>query len=211
MKPEEALKEIRKSEERNFNQSIDLIVNLKKFDVKKTSINTFITIPYKIREKKLFGFIDLKSDLIETIPKNNFQLYKDKKKIKNLLKKYDFFISSMVNMPSVATTFGRLLGPSGKMPSPKMGIITNEDEKSIKEVIEKINKSIKVQTKEPSIKVVIGVEKMPDNEIIENIKQFYSTLIHELPLGKDNIKNVMIKLTMCKPVKVEIWNGCWKK
>ena len=37
-------------------------------------------------------------------------------------------------MPSVATGFGRALGPTGKMPSPQLGIILNADEKSIKEL-----------------------------------------------------------------------------
>ena len=35
-------------------------------------------------------------------------------------------------MPVVATTFGRALGPTGKMPSPQLGIVANEDDNSIK-------------------------------------------------------------------------------
>ena len=37
-------------------------------------------------------------------------------------------------MPKVATTFGRILGPLGKMPSPQLGIILNTDDKTINEL-----------------------------------------------------------------------------
>jgi len=205
MELKKALEEIRKnSKERKFDQSVDLIVNLKKFDVKKTQINIFVTLPHRIKEKKICGFIENKSDLIETIPKANFISYKSKKDIKKLVKQFDFFIASAPLMPSVATTFGRVLGPAGKMPSPKLGIIMNENEKDIKDVLNKINNVIRIQTKEPSIKIVIGKEKMKDEDIVENIKVAYSAIVNELPNKKENIKSTMIKLTMGKPIKVEI-------
>ena len=36
-----ALIELRKNKERKFNETVDLIVNLQKFDVKRNSINIF--------------------------------------------------------------------------------------------------------------------------------------------------------------------------
>ena len=51
--------------------------------------------------------------------------------MKKLVKKYDFFLASGPNMPAVATTFGKVLGPVGKMPSPQLGILPSEDEKMI--------------------------------------------------------------------------------
>jgi large subunit ribosomal protein L1 len=204
MELKKALEEIRRGEERKFEQSIDLIVNLRKFDIKKNSINTFIILPHKIKDKKICGFLETKTNLIDIIPKANFIGYKDKKSIKKLVKKYDFFVASAPLMPAVATTFGRILGPAGKMPSPKLGIIMGESENNIKEVIKKINNTIRVQTKEPSIKIIIAREKMKDDDILENIKSAYNSIINELPNKKENIKSVMIKLTMGKPVKVEM-------
>jgi ribosomal protein L1 len=64
---------------------------------------------------------------------------KDPSKLDNLVKEYDFFIANAKLMPTVATTFGRVLGPASKMPSPQLGVVMNEDEKTIKEVLEKIN------------------------------------------------------------------------
>lgn len=202
---DKALEEIRKNaKERKFEQTVELIVNLKKFDTKKNSINTFINLPNKIKDKIICGFIDGKSELIDVIPKANFPLYKDKKKIKNLVKKYDFFIASGPNMPAVATTFGRVLGPAGKMPSPKLGIVMAETKEGIQEVVNKINTAVRIQTKEPSIKIAIGKEKMADDKIGANVKLAYNSIMKELPLGKDNIKNVIIKLTMGKPVRIKL-------
>jgi large subunit ribosomal protein L1 len=205
MEIKKAIEELRKEEKRKFEQSVELIVNLKKFDVKKTPINTFVTIPHRIKDKRICGFIEIKSELIDFIPKKDFPIYKEnKKKIKDLAKNYDFFISSAANMPMVATIFGRVLGPAGKMPSPKLGIIINEDEKSVKEIVEKINKVVRIQTKEPSIKLSIAKEKMKDSEIADNIKKIYNSILNELPRKKDNIKSVMIKTTMGKPIKVDM-------
>lgn len=204
MKLEDAIKKIRKTKERKFNQTIDLIVNLKKFDVKKTQINFFITLPNKIKDKRICGFIEVKTDLINTIPKSSFIKYKNKKELKSLVKKYDFFISSGANMPSVATTFGRVLGPAGKMPSPKLGILANESKEEIIKLIEKINSVVRIQTKEPSIKIKIGTEKMEDKAIIDNLKTAHNAIVNELPKGKENIKSVIIKLTMGKPIKIDV-------
>jgi len=200
-----ALEEIRKnSKERKFDQSVELIVNLKKYDVKKNPINVFVNLPNKIKDKKICGFIESKSDLVDVIPKASFPIYKDKKKVKNLVKKYDFFIASGPNMPAVATTFGRVLGPAGKMPSPKLGIVMTESPEAIKEVVEKIDSATRIQTKEPCVKIAIGKEKMEDAKISANIQSAYKIIVKELPLGKDNVRNIMIKLTMGKPIKVKL-------
>ena len=201
-KLEQAIELIKKDKERKFNQSVDLIVNLRKFDLKKTQINSFVTLPHKIKEKKVCGFIESKSSVINTIPRSQFPIYKDKKKVKKLIKEYDFFIASAPNMPLVATTFGRVLGPAGKMPSPKLGILTDDSEKNVKELIERINKTIRVQTKEPSIKVSMGKLSMKENELVENATHVYYSILNELPNGKDNIKSVIVKSTMGKPFKV---------
>ena len=160
--------------------------------------------PNKIKDKRVCGFIESKSSIINTIPKSQFPVYKDKKKVKKLVKEYDFFIASAPNMPLVATTFGRVLGPASKMPSPKLGILIDDSEKNVKELVEKINKIVRIQTKEPSIKVSIGKVSMKDNEIAENAIHVYNSILHELPNNKDNIKSVMIKTTMGKPLRVEI-------
>ncbi|MDO8528673.1 MAG: hypothetical protein Q7S06_02160 [Nanoarchaeota archaeon] len=202
---EKALIELRKNiKERKFNQSVDLIINLRKFDPKRNSLNLFVQVPFKIKDKKIAAFLESKNKNVETISAEEFRKYSDKKEVDKLVKEFDFFISQASLMPKVAATFGRVLGPAGKMPSPQLGIIMNADEKIINEIKTKINNSVKIRTKEPSIKVLIGKQNMKDEEIVENILTVYNSALKNLPKGKENIKNIEIKFTMSKPQKVRI-------
>ena len=199
-----ALDELRKNEERKFNQTADLIINLQKFDVKKQNLNLFLEVPYKIKDKKIAGFFESKNKDIETITPPEFKNYSDKKDLKKLAVKFDFFIAQASLMPKVATVFGRALGPSGKMPSPQLGISMNADEKSIKALREKIDNSVKIKIKEASVKLAIGKQSMKNEQIVENILAVYNSLLKSLPKGKDNVKNIEIKFTMTKPQKIQI-------
>ena len=199
-----ALSELRKDKERKFDQTVDLIVNLQKFDVKKDQVNIFINVPHKIKDKKIAGFLESKNANIETITQAEFKSYVDKKKLKNLVKKFDFFIAQGSLMPKVATTFGRALGPAGKMPSPQLGIILNADDKTIEELKKKINNSVKIRTKEASIKLAVGKQSMKDEELIENIITIYNAILKNLPREKENVKNIELKFTMTKPKRINI-------
>jgi large subunit ribosomal protein L1 len=201
---QKALVELRKGKERKFDQSVDLIINLQKFDIKKNSLNLVVSVPHKIKDKKIAGFLETKNSNVETITKNEFKQYSDKKELKKLVKKFDFFIAQASLMPKVATSFGRVLGPAGKMPSPQLGILFNVNDKAIKELKEKINSSVKIKTKEPSIKLSIGKQSMKDEEIIENILAVYDTILKAMLKEKENIKNIEIKFTMTKPQKIKI-------
>ena len=204
MELKQALAELRKLEKRKFDQVIDLIVNLRGVDLKKDNISAIITIPNKVKDKSVCGFLTKKSELVKTITQPEFIGYKDKKMLKNLVKNYDFFIAAAPLMPSVATTFGKVLGPAGKMPSPQLGILMVENDAKIQAEIDKISKSIKVRAKEASIKVSVGKESMKDEEISANIEAVYNGIVNALPTKKENVKNVIIKLTMSKPLKIEI-------
>lgn len=201
---EKALTELRKEKERKFDQTVDLIINLQKFDIKKHSINLFITVPHKVKEKKIAAFLESKNKNIETITSEEFKKYSDKKELKKLIKRYDFFIAQASLMPKVATIFGRILGPVGKMPSPQMGILSNVNDKVIEELKQKINNTFKIKVKEASIKLPVGKQSMKDPEIIENILAIYNAVLKEMPRQKENIKNIEIKFTMTKPQKIKI-------
>lgn len=199
-----ALAELRKDKERKFEQTVDLIINLQKFDIKKNQVNVFISVPHKIKDKKVCGFLEAKNKNVDVILKDEFKKYSDKKVLKRLVKKYDFFIAQASVMPAVATSFGRVLGPAGKMPSPQLGLLVNVDDKAIAELKEKINRGIKLNTKEASLKVAIGKQGMKDEEIIDNIMVVYNAVLKVLPRNKENIKNVELKFTMTKPQKIVI-------
>lgn len=199
---EEAIKQLRNEEKRNFVQTVDLIINLQKIDVRKQSINTFITLPNGT-EKRIAAFLTKKISGMDCILKEQFDSYKTNRELKKLAKKYDMFIAHASLMKDVAAKFGRALGPSGKMPSPQLGVILKEDEATIKETIEKMKKSVRIRTKERSIKIPVGKESMSDSQLSENIDSAIKSITEVLPLKKDNIKNILLKLTMSKPYEIK--------
>jgi len=200
----QALSELRKSEERKFDQTVDLIINLQKFDPKKNQINIFVTVPYKIKERRICAFLETKNKSIETITPGDFKTYADKKTLKKLVKRFDFFIAEASVMPKVASIFGRVLGPAGKMPSPQLGILMDINDKAIEEVKKKINNSLRIRVKEASIKLAIGKQSMKDEEITENVLSVYNAVMKELPKEKENLRNIELKFTMTKPQKIKI-------
>ncbi len=204
-----AVKKLREAEEkreakRNFDQTIDLIVNLKDFDVRRDAFNIFIQLPHKVKDKKIVGFFEGNSELVKVIKKEEFVKFKEKKDMRNLIKNYDFFIANAKLMPTVATSFGRVLGPAGKMPSPQLGILVSEEEKAVKGIIERANSSIRIRVKEASIKAGIAKESLKDEEIMQNALTVYNKILENLPRKRDHVKKVQIKLTMGKPIEVEI-------
>lgn len=205
----EAIQELKKlagEKPRKFNQSLDLIINLKDFDVRKQSLNLFVQLPHKAKDTKICAFLEKQSKNFDfCIIKTEIDAWQNKKDIKKLAKQYDFFVALASLMPKIATQFGRVLGPAGKMPSPQLGILTSQDEAREKEIVEKMQNTVRIKTKEPSIKVVIGKQSMSDNEIIENAVAIYNAVLANLPKGKENIRSAMLKFTMSKPVKVHLW------
>ncbi len=204
MELKEALAELRKEKERKFVQTVDLIVNLKGLDFKKTNISTVVPVPHKVKEKKVCAFLNAKSEIVPTVTKAEFTKYNDKKALKVLIKKYDSFIAHAPLMPAVATTFGKVLGPTGKMPSPQLGIMMHDTPEEIRNTLNKVDKSAKIRIREGSVKIAVGKTDMSDEQISENVRSIYSGLVNALPTKKDNVKNVLVKFTMTKPVEVQI-------
>jgi large subunit ribosomal protein L1 len=200
----EALQTLRKQEKRGFSQSIDLVVTLKGIDPKKETYSTIITLPHAFKEKKVFGFFTKKMAGCEGITALDFPKYKEGKLAKKLVKNYDFFVAHGKVMPQVAAVFGKVLGPTGKMPSPQLGVLLSEDEAPLKALLGKINNAYKVRVKELAVKVSIGTEKMTDAQLTENITAFYQGLIGILPVKKDNVRRVLLKTTMGKPLEVRM-------
>lgn len=83
-----------------------------------------------------------------------------------------------------------------------MGVIASPDEKSMKELADKIRRTVRIKTKEPSIKIMIGKESMENEKLLQNVETIYNAVINALPKKKENVKSVMIKLSMNKPVKI---------
>ena len=193
------------SPKKNFKQSIDLIINLKEWDLKKQEqqLNTFVTLHYSNGKKvSVCALVGpelekaAKEACDEVILAESFSRFRDKKEIKKIATKHDFFVAQANIMPQIATTFGRVFGPRGKMPNPKMGGILPPNA-NIRQLCEKLGKTVKIAAKsEPAIKCMVGKEDSGDEDVIDNIITIYNFVIHSLPNEDHNVKNVMLKLTM---------------
>ncbi|MGC8993662.1 MAG: 50S ribosomal protein L1 [Candidatus Aenigmatarchaeota archaeon] len=198
----EAIKKAREnSKKRNFEQTFDLIVNLKGIDTKKPEnrINEIVELPYGIgKEVKIALFSDEIKELenVEIFSSKDIEeISKNKRLAKKIAKEFYFFASDPKLLPLVAKNLGKFLAPRGKTPKPITG--------NVEKFVESLRKSVRIRIKDsPVIQCPIGSEKMKDEEIAENIKKILSFLEERLPKGKANIKEVLIKLTMGKPVKI---------
>src|SRR3989344_65643 len=148
-----AIKELRKSKKRNFNQTFDFIINFRDFDLRRESFSTSVLIPYPSKDIKICAFLERKTDVFDKVViKTEFE--KAEKEIKDIVKDYDFCVASGNLMAEIAKRFGRVLGPLGKMPDPKMGcVVMAEDREVMHKLYERLKKLARIRPKENSIKI----------------------------------------------------------
>lgn len=206
-----ALKLVREfSKKRNFYQNIDLIINLN-INYKTNPVELYTQLPIKRNKKiKICALIDkdLSSQakgIFDTILlKEEFEKYKNNKNLlKKLAEDHTFFVAQADIMPQIATTFGKVLGPRGKMPNPKAGCVIPSKIANLKPIYDKLQNTIKLSAKvEPIVKCPIGQEDMKDEDLAENALVVYNFLIHNLPKELESLRSVYLKLTMGPSVKV---------
>jgi len=209
------------SQKRNFKQTVDLIINLKDLDLKKPDhqLNLFVLFHYGIGKKisvcGLVGpeLLDQSKQVFEnTILVDDFGEYaKDPKKAKKLASQFNYFVAQANIMPKVAAAFGRVLGTRGKMPNPKAGCVVPPGA-NLKPLHEKLQKTAKVIAKTAlMVQCSVGNEDSPDEEIIDNIMSIYSNVIHHLPNEENNIRSILLKLTMGPAVVIGKKSSVGKK
>ncbi len=200
------------SKKRKFNQSIDLIVNLKQLNPKNSEqkVDLFLQLPKEKQKKpKICALVDkeleTKAKIFDkVILKEDFQKYsKDKKATKKLAIEFDYFVAQANLMGEIATAFGKVFGPKGKMPNPKAGCIVPPVIPTLEPIKKKIESTVRFVMKDQLlVKSSVGSEDMTEEDIVENIHFAYNTLLHALPREKDNIKSVFIKFTMSPSVEI---------
>lgn len=207
-----ALKECReKSGKRKFKQSIDFILNLKNIDIKKSENQKefFVPLPHPAKKKKICALVggELKEEAQKncdyTVISDDFPKYgKDKKAVKKLCEECEYFIAQANIMAQIATHFGRVLGPRGRMPNPKAGCVV-PPKTLLKPVYEKLQVTAKAAWKKSLVlQVLIGTEDMKDEDIADNVMAYYTAVLHQLPNDINNIKSAYLKLTMGEVIKL---------
>lgn len=192
--------------ERKFRQSVEMYVVLKDIDVKKGfAMNETIQLPKKLSTPTTVcimagGDMGLKaksanadrvigSDEINSLAAN-------KREARKFINNYDFFLADTQLMTTVGKVLGQLLGPRGKMPVP---VPFNAP---IEGFLDRFRSSIRVKVKNSlSLSSKIGDESMDDADLAANAHAILSAIEKKLPNGERNIRRVIIKTSMGKPIK----------
>ncbi len=208
-----AIKEARKGKKRNFIQTAELIVALKDIDLRRPEnhIELYVELPKGVGKQLKIAAI-VTPDMLEEAKKHfdavfveeDLKKFKEnKREAKKLARAYHYFVASAPIMPKLAAALGRYLGPLGKIPSPKAGMIIAAKQQ-IPVVAKKLRNTVKITVKkEPQAQVRVGTEKMSDEDIAKNIETVYNALIRALPKEEANVKNIYFKFTMSPIAKIK--------
>jgi large subunit ribosomal protein L1 len=193
------------TKERKFKESIELIITFKDIDVKKGfAINEVVQLP-KTSSPATVCIIatgdmnqkakEAKADTV--IGTEELAKYgANKRESRKFINKHDFFLADTKVMPVVGKTLGQLLGPRGKMPTPV------PFDASIEAFIQRFRSCIKVRSRASlSVSSKIGDVSMEDPDLVINALAVLHAIEKHLPNGEKNMKKILIKTTMGKPVK----------
>ena len=117
------------------------------------------------------------------------------KKISDKKIDFDKLICTPSMMPKIAK-LGKILGPKGLMPNPKLGPVKDNLNKTI-DIIK--NKSVEVRNdKDGNLAMSIGRKTFDEKKISENLKTVFQSLKKEKPtlFNSVNIKKVFLSSTM---------------
>ncbi len=116
---------------------------------------------------------------------------------------FDVAISTPDMMGKVGK-LGRVLGPQGKMPSPKSGTVTNDVETAVKEF-----KEGKIEYRTDAggnVHVPVGKTSFPEEDLAENIRSFIKHIVSNKPPAAKGtfVQKISISSTMSPGVRVAL-------
>ena len=108
------------------------------------------------------------------------------------------------DMMGVVGRLGKILGPRGLMPNPKLGTVTAEVAKTVQAV-----KGGQVEFRAEKAGIVhagIGKASFTEQALVENVRAFYDVILRNKPSGAKGtyVKKVSISSTMGAGLKLEI-------
>ena len=202
--PIEAIKILKNTAYAKFDETVDISINLN-IDGNKTdqNIKGVINLP-KGSGKKVNVAVITSEDKFKEARDNGADLVGGQEIIEDISSNkinFDVLISTPDMMPKLGKV-AKLLGPKGLMPNPKLGTVTNEVGKAVKD-----NKSGQIKYKNEKSGIVhAGIAKLSfsEEDILSNLKSFYNTITKNKPdaVKGSFIKKVTIATTMGVGLKI---------
>lgn len=199
----EAIKALKSLKTRKFDETVDLALKLN-IDAKKTDMNVrgsfvlpngtgktkrvLVVTKTKADEAKDADFCGAE-DMLEKIEKENWF-------------EFDTIIATPEMMPALGK-LGKILGPKGLMPNPKLGTVTT----NVAAAIENVKKGM-VEYKNDSygnVHVAIGKLSFTAEKLEENLRAIVSEIVKNKPTSVKGtfIKNVSVSSTMSPGFKLD--------
>ncbi len=202
--PIEAIKLLKENSYVKFDESLEVAVNLK-IDSNKTDQNVrgVLSLP-KGTGKKIRVAVMAKGDKAKEASDAGADIVGDEdlaQQVTNGKINFDLLIATPDMMPTVGK-IGKILGPKGLMPNPKLGTVTQDVRKAVSNA-----KAGQVQFKNDKAGIIhagIGKLNFTEEDLLQNLKSFYTSISKSKPdaVKGSFIKKVSIASTMGFGLKI---------
>ena len=211
---------IKKMSNTKFVESIDLSfkINLKKLKGADTNLRTIIELPNGSGKKfKVAVLCD--ENKLNDAKKSGAEVFGSDDLIQKISSgQLDF--DKLVCTPSMMAKLGKLgkvLGPKGLMPNPKLGTVSDDLVNTVSKIK---NKIVEIKNdKDGNVGVSIGRKTFTTSKILENLNSVFQNLKKDKPtvFNSENIKKLSLSSSMSPGLKISFkevqswWTNSKKK
>ena len=187
----EVLELVKKNSTSKFDESIDvsLRINLKQTKGGDLSLRTTVNLPNGSGKKNTIAVL-CEADKVEEAKKAGADVFGSDDLLEKIAAgKLNFTkLICTTSMMGKIGKHGKVLGPKGLMPNPKLGTVTNDIVKAVKDIKTGL---IEIRNdKDGNLSSTIGRKSFSTEKLLENYKHFIESVKKEKP---DTIKGEFIK------------------
>lgn len=196
---------LKKMSNTKFVESIDLSfkINLKKVKGADTNLRTIIELPNGSGKKFKVAVLCDENKLNEA-KKSGAEVFGSNDLIQKISSGQLNF-DKLVCTPSMMGKLGKLgkvLGPKGLMPNPKLGTVSDDLENTVTKIK---NKIVEIKNdKDGNVGVSIGRKTFATSKILENLNSVFENLKKDKPtiFNSENIKKISLSSSMSPGLKI---------
>jgi large subunit ribosomal protein L1 len=201
----EILDLVKKNSTTKFDESIDvsLRINLKQSKGGDLSLRTVVKLPNGSGKKNKIAVL-CETDKVDEAKKSGADLVGSDDLIEKIAGgKFDF--TKLICTPGMMSKIGKhgkVLGPKGLMPNPKLGTVTTDITKAVQDIKTGL---IEIRNdKDGNLSATIGRKSFTSEKLLENYSYFIESVKKEKPetIKGEFIKNIFLTSTMGISYKV---------
>jgi large subunit ribosomal protein L1 len=199
MQFKEIIDTVKKNSTTKFDESIDvsLRINLKQSKGGDLSLRTVVKLPNGSGKKNKIAVL-CETDKIDEAKKSGAEVVGSEDLIEKIAEgKFDF--TKLICTPAMMSKIGKhgkVLGPKGLMPNPKLGTVTTDIAKAVKDIKTGL---IEIRNdKDGNLAATIGRKSFSSEKLLENYNHFIESVKKEKPdtIKGELIKNIFLTSTM---------------